>query len=537
MCFSYKRAAGCYLLTVIMFLVCILRLLAVATDERYSAAAQSESRRVISLGYSRGTVFDCNMKKLTNERTEYYTLFFNETEALSSLYGWFSGEEIKTLTEEITQKGFAVRKLSHRLSADGVYTYPVSVNVDDSTVARHLIGYTDGEGRGVSGIQSAFDSLLYTEKENTLSFSISGTGERLYGEEPMLNYDYSTENSGVKLTVDKDIQQIAEQQAVSIKSGAIIISEVGTGKIRALVSRPDYKLSQLSTALSDGSEPLLCRFFSLYNIGSVFKPVVAAAGYEEGLNFSTNCVGYTDVDGLTFACHKSGGHGGVDITAALKFSCNSFFYQYIQNIGVEKIENISKSAGLLNDIYLANGIVCPKGKLGNLSVLGRSKRALANLSIGQGEMLLTPLAITQVYAAIANGGSYHPLSLVEATIKNGKPAEFIPKTAKVGVMSEDTAQKLKYDLSQVLSEGGTGESAKPTQTTAAGKTGTAQTGVIKNGKKVTNSWFCGFFPLENPKYAVTVLSENAAGGCGKVFAGVADAITELEYLRNRENGN
>ncbi len=537
MCFSYKRAAVCYLLTVVMLLVCVLRVLAIATEEKYSAAAQSESRRVISIGQSRGTVFDCNMKKLTNERTEHYTLFFNEPTALSSLYGWFSGEETKELTEEILQKGFAVRKLSRKLSAEGVYSFPVSVNIDDSTLARHLIGYTNGQGKGVSGIQAAFDELLFSGTDNTLSFSISGGGERLYGEEPIFSYDYAAENRGVKLTIDKDIQQIAEQQATAISSGALIITEVKTGKIKALVSRPDYRLSSLDEAIVSGGEPLLSRFFCLYNIGSVFKPVVAAAGYEAGVTCHTNCVGYTDVDGLTFACHKAGGHGEVDITHALKFSCNSFFYQYIQSVGVNRVVKISKSAGLLNDIYLADGLVCPKGKLGNMQVLGSSKRALANLSIGQGEMLLTPLAITQVYATIANSGSYRPLSLIESTIKNGKPYEEVLRAAEVRVMSKSTADKLKYDLSQVLDEGGTGQSAKPQLTSAAGKTGTAQTGVVKNGKKVTNSWFCGFFPLDAPKYAVTVLSENATAGCGSVFASVADALTELEYIRSKANCN
>ena len=80
----------------------------------------------------------------------------------------------------------------------------------------------------------------------------------------------------------------------------------------------------------------------------------------------------------------------------------------------------------------------------------------------------------------------------------------------------------------MLTEGGTGEKAKPLLTTAAGKTGTAQTGVIKNGKSVTNSWFCGFFPLENPKYVVTVLAENQTSGAGEVFAAIADEITKFE---------
>lgn len=528
----YKRVAVCYFLVVVMLLVCILRIFAIATNEEYSQVAQNESRRVITVGKSRGTIYDCKMNKLTNERIEYYTLFFNEQTALASLYSWFSGEETKEITDEILEKGFALRKLNRKLSGDGIYSFPVSVVADDSTLCKHTIGYINSEGNGVCGIEAAFNDVLKSESENILSFAINGRGERLYGEEPTFSYDYSTEISGVKLTIDREIQQIAEQASISIKKGAVIVTEIESGKIRAMVSRPDYKLSDLSKALTDESKPLLNRVISTYNIGSVFKPAVAAAGIEANVNFSANCVGYTNVDGLTFACHKYGGHGEVGLYEALKFSCNSYFYQFIQRIGAERVEKIAKSAGLLNDIYLAKGIVCTKGNIGNKTLLKSSQRALANLSIGQGELLVSPLAITQLYMAIANKGVYRPVSLVEAVVKGSKTEELNLKRAKISVMSENTANIIKNALAQVLSEGGTGEKAKPTLTTAAGKTGTAQTGIIKNGKKVTNSLFCGFFPLENPKYAVTVLSEDSASGCGGVFAAIADSITDLQGLVN-----
>ena len=169
-------------------------------------------------------------------------------------------------------------------------------------------------------------------------------------------------------------------------------------------------------------------------------------------------------------------------------------------------------------------MTCKAGSFGNTAVYDISKRSLANLSIGQGELMLSPLAITNLYMAIAGGGEYRTPSLIEGTVKDGNFTSN-PIPAKVRVMSEYTAERLKNDLAGVLTKGGTGESAAPTLTTAAGKTGTAQTGIVRNGKKVTNSWFCGFFPLHKPKYAVTVLSENADRGCGDVFAYIADKVT------------
>ena len=92
-------------------------------------------------------------------------------------------------------------------------------------------------------------------------------------------------------------------------------------------------------------------------------------------------------------------------------------------------------------------------------------------------------------------------------------------------MSEKTANTLKQYLKGVLEEGGTGVSACPKTVSAAGKTATAETGIIKNGQMVINTWFCGFFPFEEPKYTVIVLAENSTGSCGDVFAQIADEIT------------
>lgn len=525
---SYKRIAACYILAALLMFICVFRVFTVMRQEKYLAAAENESRRTVALNYSRGTVFDCNMNRITNSQTVWYAIIFNEPSALATLYNYFSGEETKSITEEVSKNGFAMRKVSRNIVCDGIYCVKAYTHADDSLIAKHIVGYVSAEGKGVSGLEAAFDDILTGKGENTVTFSISGQGKVLAYEEPLLEYDYGKENCGVKITIDKDIQQLAEQEAMAINCGALIVTEVATGKIKAMVSRPDYKLSDLGSALKNSDEPLLNRALCTYNIGSVFKPIVAAAGYESGISAEIDCRGYTDIDGLTFACHKLGGHGIVGITDALKFSCNSFFYQFIQRVGADRVLRIARKAGFENEIYLAQGLKCQKGSLGNTETVSLSKRALANLSIGQGELMLSPLAITNLYMAIANGGSYKTPSLIEGAVENGKLSETRLLPATVKVMSKSTAQKLKNDLATVLTEDGTGEEANPTLTTAAGKTGTAQTGVVKNGKKVTNSWFCGFFPFDRPKYAVTILSENAVGGCGHIFASLADEITKYE---------
>ena len=519
----HKRVALCYFLIVATMFVCILRLCTIFVDPNYKTVAETASSKKISIGYSRGTIYDTFGTPLTNTKIVYCNLIFDKPTALIALYEHFSSKEMTEITDEIRKSGFSLRYTDQKLTADGIYSFAVTEHNRDDTLASHIIGYTNSVGRGVSGIEAAFDDLLSSDKENSITFTLSGIGNVLEGIEPTLSYDYKTECNGVRTTIDSSVQSIAEAAAKKIKRGAIVITEVETGKIRALVSRPSYDPENLADLLDDPDEPLLNRAFCTYNIGSVFKPYVAAAGYEGGVGYYTECKGYTDIDGLAFSCHNLGGHGDVDISSALKYSCNTFFYEYIGSVGGRRVINIARKAGFESSITLAKGMVCKAGSLGDTSVYDHSKRALANMSIGQGELMLSPLAITNLYMAIAGGGEYRTPSLIEGTVRDGSFTSN-PIPARVRVMSEYTAAKLKNDLAAVLTKGGTGESAAPPLTTAAGKTGTAQTGIVKNGKKVTNSWFCGFFPLDKPKYAVTVLSENAEKGCGDVFAYIADQI-------------
>ena len=531
MSISYKRIAVCYFLIVSLLFICAFRVFAIMSREDYKQAAEQVSRRVITLDNSRGTIFDTNMNRLTNTKEIYYAVIFDEPKAMATLYNYMSSEEINSVAQEIRQNGFALRPFAREIVCDGIYSVKAYMDKDDSLLAKHIIGYTDSLGAGVCGLESSFEEMLKCEDKNQISFSVNGQGKVITGYNPELSYNYEVQNSGIKTTINKEIQQITEQQAMKINCGAVVVCEISTGKIRALVSRPDYKLTDLASALENQNEPLLNRALCTYNIGSVFKPLIAAAGYEEGKSLTIDCKGYVSIDGLTFACHKLGGHGEVNLSTALKFSCNSFFYNFIQSLSMDSVFRLSKLAGINSEIFLCDNLSAKGGNLGSTNINALTKRELANISIGQGQLLTSPIAITNLYMAIASGGSYRMPSLIEGRIEDGtiKEETLLPK--KVKLFSGSTANKLKADLLSVLDEDGTGKAAKPKTVDAAGKTGTAQTGVIKGGKKVTNSWFCGFFPFDNPKYAVTVLSENAKGGCGDIFAGIADGITQYEINR------
>ena len=142
--------------------------------------------------------------------------------------------------------------------------------------------------------------------------------------------------------------------------------------------------------------------------------------------------------------------------------------------------------------------------------------------------MVSPLVLCNIYSAIASDGTYRPPTLVEGLVEKLKLTEEYPISAAVRIMTQYTANRIKEDLASVLEEGGTGENGKPELCNAAGKTGTAQTGIKQKGKKVNNSWFCGFFPYDNPQYTVVVLSQNAKTPPARVFASIADGITSLD---------
>ena len=153
---------------------------------------------------------------------------------------------------------------------------------------------------------------------------------------------------------------------------------------------------------------------------------------------------------------------------------------------------------------------------------------LANFCIGQGDLLLSPVSMLTLYSAISTDGKYYTPSVVEGILNENGTTEYdIGKKTKA--IEPETAKILREYLASVITEG-TGEDAQPKTVTAAGKTATAQTGKFQNRKEIYASWFCGFFPKENPQYTVIVFSENSlkqTKSCAEIFADIADNITTL----------
>lgn len=234
----------------------------------------------------------------------------------------------------------------------------------------------------------------------------------------------------------------------------------------------------------------------------------------------------SDNEPAVFKCHNLSGHGNMNLCTALTYSCNCYFYNLGLVTGAKSVLDLSSALSFGFKIRLADNLSTSSGNLPDLSRV-LTDAALANLSIGQGELLLSPVAMLNLYSAIAGDGGYYLPSVVEKTIEDGVPQNYAAAN-KTRVMSSETAELLREYIKTVITDG-TGKEAAPQNCTAAGKTATAQTGrYYENGTEITNSWFCGFFPYENPKYVLVVMSDVKSDvSTASVFAEIADKITEL----------
>lgn len=526
-----RRSVICFFVAALLFMTCILRVAVIATGN-YGEAQTKQSSYRIPAARVRGTVYDCNMFPLTNNENVTVAAVSPTQRAIVGISSMLEKDKLMSVLETLKSGKPAVCEVEEEKTCEGIAFSKVYKTAEDDSGVAHIIGYTDSSGHGVCGIEAAYDGLLYCDDTFDAVFTIDGRGNVLGGVEPYFDKHLSGISNAVVTTLDVNIQHTVWSALQNTVKGAAVVCDAETGKIRAMVSKPSYSLSTLSEDINNVNSPLINRALSAYNVGSVFKPCVAAAALESGKgDFVYNCTGSTLIVDRKFNCHKRDGHGEVNLCKALAYSCNSFFYNFAFFTGADKIYGVANSLNFGSPLKIADNIYSAKGSMPQRGSLD-NPAYLANLSIGQGELLLSPVAILPLYCAIAGDGSYHIPSVVEKTIKDGKVYNY-DIGAPTRVMSEHTAQILREYLQTVISEG-TGEAAMPKQVSAGGKTATAQTGRYKeNGTEITNSWFCGFFPAEAPRYVCVVMAEDGAG-TASAFADIADGITKLSAVRNEE---
>ena len=399
-----------------------------------------------------------------------------------------------------------------------------------SMLAVQLLGYLDGEGHGAAGLEAAFDELLTgSGAGDTLLCTVNAQG-KLRAEPVLTPADSGA--VGVQLTLSREIQQTAEAVAnETMESGCILVLDTANAKVRACVSRPGYDPENISASLNAPDSPLLERAFQCYAVGSVFKPVVAAAALEAGESgFVYTCPGWCAVDGRIFRCAGGIPHGEVDLAGALEKSCNGYFIRLGQALGADAVRAMAEKLGFGQAIPLTDALHTAAGVLPEREVLA-SSGAYANFCFGQGELLASPLQVAAMMNTIACGGICRTPLLLETTLDEttGAPLTALSHVRSRRVLTKCTAAALQALLAGVVA-GGTGHEAALPGQTAAGKTGTAQTGQFSGGTELKNYWFAGFVPAEQPRYTIVVLQDTQAEPAFSSAAIFARVAAGLEIL-------
>ena len=314
---------------------------------------------------------------------------------------------------------------------------------------------------------------------------------------------------GVQLTISRQMQRAAEAVAAeTMTSGCILVLDTASAAVRASVSMPGYDPDNLAASLDAPDSPFLNRVLECYTVGSVFKPVLAAAAQEQGTFPEYECTGAAVIDGQIFRCAGGVPHGQIGLEEALEKSCNGYFVRLGQQLGAENLLQAAQRFGFGQEISLVGNLHAASGNLPDAAELARSGQ-LANFSFGQGSLLASPVQIAAMMNAIASGGVYHTPFFLECTVDetDGTPLETLAHPQSRRVMSAENAALLRKMLCQVVEEG-TAQDAAELEGGAGGKTGTAQTGQFDaDGTERKNLWFAGFYPEEKPRWTAIVLQD------------------------------
>lgn len=487
-----------------------------------------------ALNNIRGEIVDCNGQKITNSTCDNYVIAKPTVASLDMLYKLCDSRTYSFLKQRM-EKGSPVKvNIGNKSTAStkDILCLPIYKRYSSSQPAMHIIGYLDEGYHGITGIEKAFDDILYSDKFITARVPVDAYGRSLVGAETEL-VSPTADVGKVQLTIDLEIQSAVEKalDEADLVCGCAVVIDVKTGAIKASASRPSYDPRRISDCLDSEYSPLINRTTESFAVGSIFKVAVAVCAAENGLSdFEYTCVGSCNIGGVEFGCSNHTVHGKMNIKKALEVSCNTYFINLGQRLGAKKIIETASLLGFGQSEKLADDMIFASGVLPSLNELN-NPAALANFSFGQGNFTATPLHIAQMLCAVANRGSYYKPYLVEAvTDRSGEKIKHKAKYPTVA-MSEKTSTAILDMLTSVV-ENGNASPAHPKRFAAAGKTATAQTGIYdKNGNEICNAWFGGCFPADNPRYVAVVLKQGGSSGsydCAPIFKKIADSINFSE---------
>ena len=529
---SGKRVLAVYAALLLGFAVVLCRLYLLALHPAYAARAAAQSTVTLQLPARRGNFYDAQGRLLTGLEERWQVVCFPGQGNYDRLYACTDAAGQALLYRSRSRAAPFLLEVNCDPTRLGLSGYLTARRYAAVPLCQHLLGYLDGTGHGAAGLEKALDAVLSgTGEHSSLVCAVTAQGTLRTGETPKL-LQADSGALGVQLTISRPVQRAVEAVAAStMTNGCILVLDTATAAVRASVSVPGYDPEHLADSLQAENSPFLNRALQCYAVGSVFKPVLAAAALEAGLAPEYDCIGAVVVDGQIFRCAGGVPHGEVDLSAALAKSCNGYFIRLGQQLGAQALLQQAQALGFGRSIGLAEGLTAQSGALPGAEELAQSGQ-LANFSFGQGSLLATPLQVAAMMNTIANGGVYRAPCLLDCALDetSGEELSAFARPQAERVLTEQTAAALCTMLEQTVAEG-TAQDASGLPGGAAGKTGTAQTGQFTaEGKERKNLWFAGFYPAEDPQYTIVVLQDGQTQAAVSSAAVFAQLCTALHWL-------
>ena len=416
-----------------MLVLC--RVFWIAADQSYAASAAAQTVSETVLPIRRGNFYDRIGRPLTGVTPRWYALCIPGDSSYATLFPFVPfAQQAQLYARRNSITPFLI-EVEEDLSANGVFMVADARRYLPTPIARHLIGYLDGDGHGMTGLEKAYDDLLAAAGDaQAVLCTTTARGDLLAGTTPQVQTTARGTNTAITLTLDANIQRACEAIAAQNMSIDGILCDPPYG-IRAgarktcthvhanpptevreghIPRTEEYDPDDVARSIRADDTSLINRSLSAFSAGSVFKVVLAAAAYAQGLDwFTYDCTGSIQTAGETFRCALGRAHGTVNLRGALEQSCNCYFIALGQLLGGQAILNAAQSFGLGTPALLAPGLKSAAGELPSAADL-QNAGSLASLSFGQGGLTVTPLQVTAMFNAIASGGVYHSPCIVSS---------------------------------------------------------------------------------------------------------------------------
>lgn len=511
-------------------------------DELAAKASRQYTGGIDYYQYGRGDFLDTHGRKITNNPSACLVLFpaalgdeATVAQSLAPLIDYSADSIEKRIAAAVNNGQSAFILKSNLTEAEigsvsglqeaGVHVLSLAARYSATAPAIHILGFLEEEEgggyHGVSGLELRYDDYLQGRAGYTVAALFDERGRQLDGNGfVVIPSDQVDTACDVRLTLDLDFQEKLEQ-ALAPYEGAAVVLDVANGDILAMASSPDINPYLQTEIPSD--DAYVNKTLGFYPPASTFKILLAAAALEEGIDPPEDyvCEGYyTLPNGRRVRCWQEEGHGEQDMAHALANSCNSYFINLGLQLGGNVIKEYAALWGLTEQRIEGYPFYTEQEE--NIAFNSAVPADVANASIGERGVRLSPLMVAQMIATVANGGQrVYPRLVKDIVNQSGEVMANLPAIQPLRVISEETAAEIRQMLVLAVEEG-TALNAAQATVSSGGKTGTAQDAGV---------WFAGFAPAENPQWAVAVYISNGSAGGREGAAVFAEIISAMDALR------